>query len=323
MNPRHALCVLACFFFHAPSADAHKTLRLGHTRCRLRRAAAAPTPMTCSGAPAPCVQRGAQSLAVDLRPCEWLGCTTCRISWLPFADYSSIWAAGSRHLFPFYSRCLSFLPIPFDPSRFPSLPISAVPSPPADSFHPIPYPTMAEAIHSATVGVVDKIAAVTTGIADKVGATTPSSQTSLAPHPPAPAAEHTNPPAPTHLPPGGTLPAAHPPPLPEGAQAVITGDKAGTPVGAGAAVPQPIAAASVEGGSDGAAAGTAAPAAVAERPVVPVATAVAVPVTVAPTEAVASSPQPAAVAATPYVLGKGSDVVEDADNNSNQVLTVE
>ncbi|GAB0489772.1 hypothetical protein MMPV_000997 [Pyropia vietnamensis] len=241
---------------------------------------------------------------------------------------------------------------------------------------------MAEAIHSATVGVVDKIAAVTTGIADKLGATTPSSQTSLAPHPPSPPAEHVNPPRPEHVPPGGTLPVAQPPPLPAGAKALAADGKEVTPVGAGAAVAQPVAAVSVVEGKTGAASATTPPAAVIDRSEVPVVpTRVAVPVQPVPTEAVASATGPTTVASavaddgrrtvrfrwmTPttssvvvkgswdnwvgevdcsgeggevallpgtytwkyvvdgeYVCGKGSNVIVDAEGNSNHVLTVE
>lgn len=241
---------------------------------------------------------------------------------------------------------------------------------------------MAEAIQAATVGVVDKIAAVTTGIADKLGATTPSSQTSLAPHPPAPPAESVNPPRPEHVPPGGSLPVAQPPPLSPGAKALAPDGKEVTPVGAGAPVAQPVASVSVEEGGTGAATATTPPAAMVERPVVPVVPArVAVPVRPVPTEAVASATGPTTMASavaddgrrtvrfrwmTPTtssvavkgswdgwagevdcsgeggevallpgtykwkyivdgepVCGKGSNVVVDAEGNSNHILTIE
>lgn len=213
---------------------------------------------------------------------------------------------------------------------------------------------MAEAIRSATVGVVDTIAAVTTGIADKLGGTTPSSQTSLVPPPPAATAEHTNPPRPEHLPPGGALPVAHPPPLSPGAQATVAGGTVTTPVGAGAAVAQPVASVSVE---DGAAAAASDPTAPASAPLpTTVASAVAtdgrrmvrfrwVMATTSSvvvkgswdgwTGEVDCAGEGGEVALLPgtytwkyiidgeYVCGKGSDVVVDAEGNSNHVLTVE
>jgi len=162
---------------------------------------------------------------------------------------------------------------------------------------------MAEAIKAATVGVIDKIAAGTTAVADKVGLTTPSSQTSLAPNPPAGPAEQVDPPAPQHLPPGGGTP-PHPPPLAAAATSVSAGGKEETPVGRGAGVAQPVAAAEVTAAPAGAGAGGAPTAAphplpvpvrveMVKEPTVPV-VAVAAPVAAAPAAAPVVAPAAAA-----------------------------
>ncbi|OSX72212.1 hypothetical protein BU14_0457s0005 [Porphyra umbilicalis] len=164
---------------------------------------------------------------------------------------------------------------PHPPRRHAAPPRSSPPSPPHTRVPrftpppPLPPRTMAEAIKAATVGVIDKIAAGTTAVADKVGLTTPASQTSLAPDPPAEPAEHVDPTAPEHLPPGGA-PAPHPPPPPAGATSVSAGGKAVTPVGAGASVAQPVAAADVTAAAGGGAAVGGAPPAAAPPPPVPV-----------------------------------------------------
>lgn len=135
VSPRHAsLCVLACHFFHAQFADAHKTPRLGHTRCRLRRAAAAPT----GGAPAPCVQWGAQWVATDLGHFERRCCIARTSTWalvLLLLDPLSRCATHTCSvLFP-----LALLPLPpFAISASPLCPSLCGAHPPCPLFPPHP-----------------------------------------------------------------------------------------------------------------------------------------------------------------------------------------